>query len=159
MEPNTEYIVSYEVLRDDLASNSEYEVSVEVGGYDFGSCQGGGGDYDCNFVSCGSSGTTSIQSDENGDIYVKTSFTGNSYDCDCNRADVSVDCVKERYVIIHNHISTVCCPITHTYATLKTQNRKRRRRYLDSDEGSITFHFAKSQSDRVHVQYCRCKRC
>ena len=104
MEPNTEYIVSYEVLRDDLASNSEYEVSVEVGGYDFGSCQGGGGDYDCNFVSCGSSGTTSIQSDENGDIYVKTSFTGNSYDCDCNRADVSVDCVKERYVIIHNHI-------------------------------------------------------
>ena len=97
VEPNTEYTVAYDVLRDDLMSTSdEYVDSVEVGDYKFEEkCQGGGDDYDCTFVSCYNSGTTSVQSDENGDIYVKASFQGNSYACDCNRADVEGSCVRK----------------------------------------------------------------
>eukprot|EP00938_MAST-03A_sp_MAST-3A-sp1_P002383 g2383.t1 len=89
-----QYDVSYEVLRDDLEHISEKEVYIEVGGYELGSCQGGGGDWDCSFVEC--PGTATIQSDENGHIYVNTSFTHNSYDCDCDRTNVTGDCVDER---------------------------------------------------------------
>jgi len=96
VEPNTEYTFTYDVLLDDLGQSEEYVVEVDVNGIRYGEGDkdcGGGGDYWCSFHSCGKTGTAT--SDENGNIYVKAKYKGNSHDCDCDKSVVEGHCVKE----------------------------------------------------------------
>ena len=98
VEPNSQYKFTYDILNSDLASTSEHLDSITVDGLTFSGCADTSpwpGDYDCTFKSCGSSGSEVVESDENGLIRVDSTYKGNSYDCDCNHAEVSGSCVME----------------------------------------------------------------
>merc|ERR1712070_776653 len=84
LNPNTQYAVSFEILRNDLGSASEYVTDVIVGKKSLGSCNPDGGDYDCTFFDCPFGEILVNSGDGLVDLNVK--ITGHSYDCDCDKS-------------------------------------------------------------------------
>lgn len=80
--PEMRYVVTMEILRDDLADDSERVVDVKLNGESIGGCNPDGDDHDCNFFQC--PGQWVIQASRDGSIYVVLQYQEHSYDCDCN---------------------------------------------------------------------------
>lgn len=95
VHPNTNYNVTVEILRNDLASRkpNEYVKSIKLDGYEMGECQPDGGDYDCTFYKCNMS---KIINSKTGIINATLIFFGHSRDCDCNTT--TWQCAKENTV-------------------------------------------------------------
>ena len=94
LEPNVEYQVAVEILRNDLGDNDEWVKSINVGGTGMGSCYPDGGDYDCTFFQC--SQIAFITSNSAGQAPVTMVFHGHSWDCDCDTQSWS--CARENTV-------------------------------------------------------------
>ena len=87
------YSIGMEVLRNDLGSANERVSGVTFNGQSIGACNPDGGDYDCTFYNCNSELTTSTYTATSDTINVDLTYTGHSYDCDCDMNDWS--CSKE----------------------------------------------------------------
>ena len=88
--PGVTYIVSMEILRNDLGSSSERVVDVTLDGTSIGGCNPDGHDYDCTFFTCSQSPSVSSAT---GNIAVNLEYAGHSWDCDCDKE--SWECSKE----------------------------------------------------------------
>jgi len=86
-------VMKVEVLRNDLASSSEYVKSIKIAGKELGQCQPDGGDYDCTFFDCKK---TLDFTSESTKLDVEMTFTGHSWDCDCDEKTWA--CSKEKMV-------------------------------------------------------------
>lgn len=82
--PGVKYSVALEVLRNDLASASEYVKDVTLDGTSIGGCNPDGGDYDCTFFACSIPAGTTITGPASGTIDVSMHFVGHSWVCDCD---------------------------------------------------------------------------
>lgn len=80
----TTYNVKVEVLRNDLASASEYVSAITFDGSSIGSCNPDGGDYDCTFYNCASTLSSTTYTPTSTTIAVVLTFVGHSHDCDCD---------------------------------------------------------------------------
>ena len=91
-EPNTSYIVSYDVLRSNLGQSQAYVVNVKVNGVNLSGCNPPGSDYECDFVRCSSSSKDFRSA--TGIFDIEMVYTGHSKKCHCDKA--SWKCVDER---------------------------------------------------------------
>ena len=91
------YRIVMHVLRNDLGSASERVTGVTFNGHSIGACNPDGGDYDCTFYNCNSELTRSTYTATSDTINVDLTYTGHSYDCDCDVNDWS--CSSEGTVV------------------------------------------------------------
>ena len=77
------YNVSFEILRNDLGSPSEYVQDVVIDGIHLGGCNPTGGDYDCTFHNCEYASPTTIVATSD-TITASIFLVGHSHDCDCD---------------------------------------------------------------------------
>lgn len=83
VEEGVDYIVGFEILRNDLGDGSEYVTDVIVDGHSLGECHPDGGDYDCTFFQCPFTETVITASSSTIDVNIRV--TGHSWDCDCDK--------------------------------------------------------------------------
>jgi len=77
------YRVNFEILRNDLGSDSEYVTMVVIQGRAYGGCNPDGGDYDCTFYNCTRSAPFYVTASSD-TLYVEVRIVGHSWDCDCD---------------------------------------------------------------------------
>ena len=92
VKPGVSYTVSFEILRNDLQSWSEYVSDVIVDGQSLGKCNPDGGDYDCTFFRCPFTGK--VVTPKASQIAVNIKIVGHSRDCDCDTT--TWDCSSEQ---------------------------------------------------------------
>jgi len=92
VKPGVSYTVSFEILRNDLQSSSEYVSDVIVDGQSLGMCNPDGGDYDCTFFRCPFTGK--VVTPKTSQIAVNIKIVGHSKDCDCDTT--TWDCSGEK---------------------------------------------------------------
>jgi len=92
VKPGVSYTVSFEILRNDLQSWSEYVSDVIVDGQSLGMCNPDGGDYDCTFFRCPFTGK--VVTPKTSQIAVNIKIVGHSRDCDCDTT--TWDCSSEQ---------------------------------------------------------------
>jgi len=82
--PNANYIVTFEILRNDLAGGKgqEWVTGVLIDGESFGECAPDGGDQDCTFFTCELE-KKRFQS-VSGNVDLDVQLQGHSWDCDCD---------------------------------------------------------------------------
>ena len=83
------YRIVMQVLRNDLGDAGEDVSGVTFNGQSIGACNPDGGDYDCTFYNCNSELTMSTYTATSDTINVDLTYTGHSYDCDCDVNDWS----------------------------------------------------------------------
>ena len=83
-QPRVHYTVKVEILRNDLGSYDERVQDIMLDGRSIGGCNPDGGDFDCTFLNCPITSTSTVVS-QTGNIEVKMDFVGHSQDCDCDR--------------------------------------------------------------------------
>jgi len=85
-----EYLIDFEILRNDLGNAHEYVTSAKVGTQEIlkdGECHPDGGDYDCTFFKCDVKHEGRVQKINTGTIQLSISLVGHEKDCDCIKDD------------------------------------------------------------------------
>ena len=85
VEPDVDYYMKIEVLRNDLGDSGERVSKITIDGVNVGDCDPDGGDYDCTFFDCQDSLEYQIISSMNGSLSVGFTYEGHSWDCDCDK--------------------------------------------------------------------------
>ena len=96
VEPDVDYYMKIEVLRNDLGDSGERVSKITIDGVNVGDCDPDGGDYDCTFFDCKASIEKETISSKNGSILASLTFEGHSRDCDCNKQ--TWNCSKENTI-------------------------------------------------------------
>lgn len=100
LNPETDYVISFEILQNDLASPSEKVLAATVDGTNIlegGECNPDGDDFDCTFFDCAMSSSDIVRKFTASSVPLEITLTGHSRDCDCVRNDdpTKWQCYKE----------------------------------------------------------------